>query len=255
MRAHLELLTLAALSFCLLALAHASAHAGGFRDGQRTVSRYRDAEARALEPLTADFRAVGAAWPPKGLYLRAFKLEGVVELWAAPQRGERWVPVRTFDICMPSGGLGPKLQEGDLQVPEGFYEVQSFNPHSNYHLGLMVSYPNATDRARAAAQHVPPGGGIMIHGKCVTIGCLPLRDGPIEALYVATVHARDNGVGKLPVHIYPCRFETEMCRNTLVQMPEHADFWAGLAAVDAQFRATGKPPNPATVVKAHAGGA
>jgi len=31
-------------------------------------------------------------------------------------------------------------------------------------LTLHISYPNAADRARAAAEHLPPGGDIMIHG-------------------------------------------------------------------------------------------
>ena len=33
-----------------------------------------------------------------------------------------------------SGTLGPKLREGDRQVPEGLYGIESLNPNSLFHL-------------------------------------------------------------------------------------------------------------------------
>ncbi len=52
---------------------------------------------------------------------------------------------KTYDICASSGDLGPKRQEGDGQVPEGFYTIDLFNPTSNYYLSMRVSYPNTSD--------------------------------------------------------------------------------------------------------------
>jgi murein L,D-transpeptidase YafK len=248
MRTHLELLTLAILSALIGFLSLNAARAGDFRDAQRRVPRYREAEARQLEAVRAEFVAAGAAWPPAGLYLRAFKRDGIVELWGRAVRGVRYVPVRRFEICMASGTLGPKVREGDGQVPEGLYEVAAFNPRSRYHLALKVSYPDAADRRRAAALGVPPGGDIMVHGSCVTIGCLPLRDGPMEALYVAAVTARDAGAGTVPVHIHPCRYEDPACQAALRAHPASealSDHWTRLAAADAQFVATGRPPGAA----------
>lgn len=87
-----------------------------------------------------------------------------------------------------SGGPGPKLREGDLQVPEGVYRLTAFNPNSSYHLSLRVDYPNAEDRAaedRAVARsdrRTSLGGDIFIHGKAVSIGCLAIGDPGIEEL-------------------------------------------------------------------------
>jgi murein L,D-transpeptidase YafK len=37
-------------------------------------------------------------------------------------------------------------------------------PSSAFHLSLKISYPDAADRAAAAAHNVSPGGDIFIHG-------------------------------------------------------------------------------------------
>lgn len=223
-----------------LALLAGPALAGPFSDAQRAYPRVRAATSNVSASLEAELRAAGAAWPTRGIYLRAFKAEGVVELWAAPASGSRWVKVRDFPICAGSGDLGPKRREGDGQVPEGFYSVAVFNPWSRFHLSLGIDYPNAVDRHRAAGD--PPGGDIMIHGSCASIGCLPLQDGPIESVYVAAVAARDAGQRQIPVHIFPCRFEDPACRARLTAQPRHAAFWAGLEPGYWAFSALGRPP-------------
>jgi murein L,D-transpeptidase YafK len=45
------------------------------------------------------------------------------------------------------------------------------------------------------------GGDIMVHGNCVTIGCIPLEDDPIELPYLVVVDAG----GKAPIHIFPAK--------------------------------------------------
>ena len=68
----------------------------------------------------------------------------------------------------------PQATQGDSQVPEGFYHMDRFNPLSNFHLSLGVSYPNQSDRILGASGRL--GGDIFIHGDCVTIGCVPITD-------------------------------------------------------------------------------
>ncbi|HRE91515.1 MAG TPA: hypothetical protein PK095_20520, partial [Myxococcota bacterium] len=189
----------------------------------------------------------GAAWPPRGLFLRAYKDEGRLELWAEVRGGETLVEVRRFAVCAKSGVLGPKAVSGDLQVPEGVYRVDRFNPRSRYHLSLGLDYPNAVDRARADGR--PPGGDIFIHGDCVTIGCLPLEDGPIEWLYVAAVLARGHrpdAAQVLPVigvHIFPCRFGTGACEEVLAQhSAELQAFWDTLRPIHAAFEVDRRLP-------------
>jgi murein L,D-transpeptidase YafK len=213
---------------------------GGFEKTQRGFERVEEAFDRHLELIEAEFRKAGGAWPPRGLFLRAFKDEGELELWALPSSGEALTLVRTFPICQSSGVLGPKVREGDRQVPEGFYVVNRFNPRSAYHLSLGIDYPNAVDRARAG--DAPPGGDIFIHGGCVTIGCLPLEDGPIEALYVAAVLARDRGQTTIPVHIFPCRFDRPPCVEAIARSPDLAEFWSVLETGYSHFETHRIPP-------------
>ena len=224
-------------------LGGSGANAESFLEGQRAHARYRGAEAARLAEVADTFRAAGAAWPPRALLLRGFKREGQVELWARSRNDERLVRVEVFAVCLASGGLGPKVREGDLQVPEGLYQIDAFNPASRFHLALRVGYPNAVDRARARALGVPPGGDIMVHGGCATIGCLPLRDGPMERLYVAAVQARASSSAAIPVHLHPCRYETASCRAALdAEGPTWAAHWAALEGIDAAFRRTATAP-------------
>lgn len=241
-----------ALLVCAGPLPEQEAQAGDFLQRQLRYPRVKEA-AKRLPALETSFRDAGAAWPPRSIFIRGFKEEKVVELWAAtPSKDQPHVLVRTFPICAGSGELGPKRREGDLQVPEGFYRVGVFNPQSSYHLSLGVSYPNAADRFHSRGQ--PPGSAIMIHGNCVTIGCIPLRDGPIEDLYLAAVMARDAGQQEIPIHLFPCRLDTPACQLVLDAMaesrPELAAFWDGLIPGYLAFLEVGAPP----VVKPRADG-
>ena len=236
-----------ALFTALLALAVVTtpAEAGDFAGKQKRHSRVKVAAAARLAAVEQSFRDVGAAWPPRGVYIRGFKTEAQVELWAAPtDKDAAWLLVRSFPVCASSGVLGPKRKQGDLQVPEGFYHVSVFNPVSSYHLSLGVSYPNAADRFHSGRND--PGSAIMIHGNCVTIGCLPLQDGPIEDLYLAAMMARDAGQQTIPIHLFPCRLDEQSCQDKLtalaVDRPDLADFWAGLRPGYDAFTDTGTPP-------------
>jgi len=45
--------------------------------------------------------------------------------------------------------LGPKLQQGDRQAPEGFYTITPdlMNPNSSAYLAINTGFPNAYDQA------------------------------------------------------------------------------------------------------------
>lgn len=237
------LAVLAAL-VCTLPLHSPPAEAGDFLQRQRRFPRVQAAMER-LPEIEETFRAAGAAWPPRSLFIRSFKEERITELWAAAAfKGDPHVLVRLFPICARSGELGPKRREGDLQVPEGFYRVSAFNPKSSYHLSLGVSYPNAADRFHSRGYS--PGSAIMLHGNCVTIGCIPLEDGPIEELYLAAALARDAGQSEIAIHIFPCRLDEPTCQERLAtasaNRPELAAFWDGLIPGYLAFLETGAPP-------------
>jgi murein L,D-transpeptidase YafK len=116
--------------------------------------------------------------------LAGFKREKVVHLYAA---GETEAPrfVHAYPVLAASGQLGPKLAEGDRQVPEGIYRIESLNPNSRFHLSLRLDYPNQFDRARAQEEgRQELGGDIMIDGAASSIGCLAIGDPAIEELFV-----------------------------------------------------------------------
>lgn len=140
------------------------------------------------------------------LFIRAFKQDAELEVWAR-SKTTQYKLVETYSICSSSGELGPKRRQGDRQVPEGFYQVSVFNPTSNYHLSLGINYPNKSDKIIVGTAN--PGGDIMIHGNCVTIGCLPLTDAKIKEVYIMAVEARGGGQQNIPVHIFPSRLTEE----------------------------------------------
>src|SRR5947209_864035 len=76
------------------------------------------------------WQSAGLKAAPAEVFLRAFKKERLLEVWGGP-RGKPLTLIQTYPFCAASGELGPKRKEGDLQVPEGFYEVAQFNPWSD----------------------------------------------------------------------------------------------------------------------------
>ena len=103
-------------------------------------------------------------------------------------------PVRSYaGIQLGDAPQGPKHFQGDERTPEGRYTIDYGNPNSAYHLSLHISYPNAADRAYAAARGRSPGGDIFVHGQPNgsagrvegdwTDGCIALSDSEIEELW------------------------------------------------------------------------
>ncbi len=82
----------------------------------------------------------------------------------------RGAPVLTMNVALGRQPRGPKVREGDGRTPEGRYTIAAARPDSEYHRALLISYPNAEDRARARALGVRPGGQIMLHGLDPAIG-------------------------------------------------------------------------------------
>ncbi len=204
-------------------------------------NRVAAARKRCENSLRARFEKVGIKYPAEEVFFRAMKRESVVELWANSTKGEPLKLVATFAVTKGSGGPGPKRIQGDAQVPEGFYEVDRFNPKSLFHLSLGLNYPNTSDRI--LSNHERPGGDIFIHGKCVSIGCLPLGDTAIEEAYLAALDSRTRPVR---VHIFPARMDAPdwpaWRDEQTKQKPALAAFWAQLARGWELFEKDRRPP-------------
>lgn len=113
------------------------------------------------------------------LTIIVFKHERSVEMFA-----ENWVRPRIYRMQGFSGVLGPKLMEGDGQIPEGVYGIEYMNPNSMFYLSLKVDYPNVFDHSKAVLDgRINLGGDIMIHGGSASAGCIPVGDDGIEEIF------------------------------------------------------------------------
>ena len=76
----------------------------------------------------------------KPILIRAFKKEAELEIWKQQADGQ-YTLLKTYPMCRWSGQLGPKVKEGDRQVPEGFYTITpgQMNPNSAYYLSSNKS--------------------------------------------------------------------------------------------------------------------
>lgn len=157
--------------------------------------------------------------------IRAFKLEKTLEIWVKNKSAKEYVHLTDYAICETSGELGPKRQEGDGQVPEGFYSIDLFNPTSNYYLSMRVNYPNLSDIKKGKK---PYGGAIMIHGNCVTIGCIPITDDKIKELYILCLESKAAG-NNVKVDSFPCKLSEEnMKKLETSYSKELISFWKNL---------------------------
>lgn len=160
------------------------------------------------DTLVKQCKQMNISWPPEALYLRSFKFDKELEVWVRNAGEETFKLFKTYRVCMQSGTMGPKRMEGDYQVPEGFYYVNEYNPNSMYHLALGLNYPNASDRILSDSRR--PGGNIFIHGNCVSTGCIPIMDGPMEELYVLAANVKAVGGQEfIPVHVFPVKYSVK----------------------------------------------
>jgi hypothetical protein len=154
------------------------------RGGYTVAQRLEQFGPGVEERLKPSFEGAGVRYPPAELAFVAFKDSKVLELYAKDAE-QPWRFIKAYPVLAASGKLGPKLVEGDRQVPEGIYQVESLNPNSRFHLSLRLSYPNELDCRMASAEgRTNLGGDIMIHGSAVSVGCLAMGDAAAEDLFV-----------------------------------------------------------------------
>jgi len=167
------------------------------------------------------------------LFLRAFKKEQILEVWAKNKREEHFKKILTYDFCAFSGDLGPKRMEGDLQIPEGIYHINRFNPLSKFHLSLGLNYPNASDKKLGHPTKV--GSDIFIHGGCASVGCIAISDDKIKELYILAELAKQNGQTKIPCLIFPFPLTTKNIQVYAPTYPKQVAFWKSLQPMYKDF--------------------
>ena len=175
--------------------------------------------------LKPSFDGAGVSFPPSELAFVAFKDSKVLELYAKDAE-QPWRFIKEYPVLAASGVLGPKLREGDHQVPEGVYRLESLNPNSRFHLSVRLNYPNEFDRRMAAVEgRTNLGGDIMIHGSSVSVGCLAVGDTAAEDLFVLSglVNAE-----RVKVIVSPTDFRNGTANGTAMNLIEDRDWVRGL---------------------------
>lgn len=169
------------------------------------------------------------------VFIRIFKETDELEVWVKDH--ETYRLFKTYTICTYSGGLGTKTKQGDGKSPEGFYTVypRQMNPNSDYWLSFNIGYPNSYDRS-----HGYTGSAIMVHGRCVSIGCYAMGDEAIEEIWTIILKAFAGSQPCFRIDIFPFRMTQE-------NLNKHTDsewlsFWKNLKEGYDLFESRHIPP-------------
>ena len=192
------------------------------RDYANGAKRAADAAKRVTPRLRQEMfkTGIGVGNP---VFIRVIKQTRELEVWVLNKKTQKYQEFKRYRIMGMSGHLGPKVLEGDMQAPEGFYSVgrRALNPQSRFHLSFNLGYPNRYDRAHGRTGH-----SLMVHGYQVSAGCFAMTDYYVEEIYTLCAEAISNGQGSVPVHSFPFR----MTDAKLKEMNGHQwhGFWRNL---------------------------
>jgi len=223
-RSHLFLVVVVMCTCAIMFRAHSRSPLAATLQRLRGKKTIANRVAQFADPvrtrLTPAFDRIGVAYPPQHLTLVGLKAERKLEVWVSDATGD-WRHLKDYPVLGMSGTLGPKLKEGDKQVPEGIYHVESLNPNSLYHLALRLDYPNQEDRQRGEADgRSALGSDIMIHGKKCSIGCLAIGDEAVEDLFVL---AATTGISNIVVVFSPVDFRLRSLPPDMPVVPQWAN--------------------------------
>lgn len=210
-----------------------------FLDEQKKYERVRTAIKEKKHVIKNKLNDNGLELNNFNVLFIAYKNSNDFDVYAKKTTDTGYEKIRSYDICASSGHLGPKERQGDLQIPEGFYHIDHFNPASSYYLSLRINYPNKADRINCT--HSDPGGNIFIHGNCATIGCIPMTDDKIKEIYLYAVYAKNNGQTNIPVYIFPFKMDNRNFLNYQKVYKKHnelTEFWNILKLGYNQFMKT-----------------
>jgi murein L,D-transpeptidase YafK len=174
--------------------------------------------------------------PGAAMMVRIFKASNEFEVWKQTTSGQ-FKLFSTYEICAYSGGLGPKVSEGDRQSPEGFYNITPglMNPNSNYYLAFNTGFPNKFDRVWNRT-----GSELMVHGDCSSRGCYSMTDEGIAEIYALARESFNGGNTVVQMQIFPFR----MTPKNLAQYSTNPNlpFWMDIKEGYDRFELAKKPP-------------
>ena len=153
----------------------------------RTIGRFfrHSVESRLQSFGNEARKRLQLAYQPYQLVIIALKSEKRLELWGQDTNGKPFF-IKSYPIIAASGTAGPKLREGDRQVPEGFYAVENLHPNSHFYLALKIAYPSPEDMEIAIAEKRDTkqlGSNIMLHGRGGSVGCISVENQAMEEIF------------------------------------------------------------------------
>jgi len=193
---------------------------------------------RSMVPLSKDALArlteIGST-PAQAMMVRIYKQSSELEVWKRTTSGA-YALFKTYSICKWSGAIGPKIQEGDMQAPEGFYAITPglMNPKSAYYLSFNTGFPNKFDRAYGRT-----GTNLMVHGDCKSVGCYAMTDDQIKEIFALARESFSGGNASFQLEMYPFRMTPE----NLAKQAGNANlaFWTNLKQGYDAFAASSVP--------------
>lgn len=169
---------------------------------------------------------------PTRLTLLAIKDTKTLEVWG--EKKGSMVYIASYPFTATSGTLGPKLKEGDKQIPEGIYGISYLNPNSKFHLSMKIDYPNLFDKTIAKEEGRDNlGGDIMIHGKAASIGCVAIGDDAIEELFFL---AQKVEISNIKVILAPIDFRRSTLPSGMTPKPWVQKLYSSLAQEMSKYK-------------------
>jgi len=199
--------------------------------------QFSPAYMKPLSPHTSALLAEKGMTVEQPILMRIFKAESELEVWKQKEDGH-YYHFKTYPICAYSGGLGPKLKQGDRQAPEGFYLIDKdlMNPRSKYHLAFNIGFPNAYDRALDRT-----GSNLMVHGDCTSSGCYAMTDAVVEEIFILALEALTSGQENFQLHAFP--FRMTAANLAAHRKDDWYEFWANLKEGYDYFETTRLAPS------------
>tara|TARA_R110000850_G_scaffold55877_18_gene132080 strand:- start:4642 stop:5640 length:999 start_codon:yes stop_codon:yes gene_type:complete len=176
------------------------------------------------------------------IFLRIFKEEDELELWMQADGDSHYTLFKVYRLEGWSGGLGPKLSEGDRQTPEGFYHVGAsrLRPETRHHLGIDLGFPNEYDRF-----HGRSGSELMIHGGRSDSGAFVVSGDDMSEVFALAESALKGGQELFRVNVFPFRMSDRRMNEEWEEQPEWIDFWVNLKEGYDFFENANFPPDVA----------
>ena len=224
------------LSLCLLCILFINTSCSTEYHKRRSYSPLQKAHYQNFSVIRTEM-AIRGLELGSPMMIRAFKSEMEMEIWVLNKYTGKYDLFKTYPICQKSGTLGPKQSKGDMQTPEGFYytTAERLNPNSKYFLSFDMGYPNEYDRSQGRT-----GDYLMIHGGCVSEGCLVMNDKNIGEIYVMLDETFKRDVTIVPIHIFPFRMTAE--EMALRANSEWTPFWINIKEGYDYFELNHVPP-------------